>query len=90
LFQTSPPSAELIPRRFSDSPARAYVVLILFCYSPEVCSIGPTVNRRGIVDATMSDVYLVLRYTRRWIQYGIFAHTALCAIVAAIEGVMGR
>jgi hypothetical protein len=38
----------------------------------------------------MSDVYLVLRYTRRWIQYGIFAHTAVCAVVAAIEGVMGR
>ena len=38
----------------------------------------------------MSDVYLVLRFTRRWIQYGIFAHTLICTVVAAIEGVMGK
>jgi len=38
----------------------------------------------------MSDVQLLLRYTRRWVQYGIFAHTAICAIVGAIEGIMGR
>jgi hypothetical protein len=38
----------------------------------------------------MSDLYLVLRYTRRWIQYGIFAHTAICTVVGAIEGVLGR
>jgi hypothetical protein len=38
----------------------------------------------------MTDVYLVLRYTRRWIQYGIFAHTIICTVVGAIEGVMGK
>ncbi len=38
----------------------------------------------------MSDVVLVLRYTRRWIQYGVFAHTIVCTMIAAIEGVLGR
>jgi len=38
----------------------------------------------------MSDVYLVIRYTRRWIQYGIFAHTLICVVVGAIEGLTGR
>lgn len=38
----------------------------------------------------MSDVYLVIRYTRHWIHYGILAHTAICTVIAAVEGVMGR
>ena len=38
----------------------------------------------------MSDVSLVLRYTRRWIHYGVFAHTIICTVVAAIEGVFSK
>jgi hypothetical protein len=38
----------------------------------------------------MSDVFLVLRLTRQWIHYGIFAHTIICTVVAAVEGVIGR
>jgi hypothetical protein len=38
----------------------------------------------------MSDVSLVFRYTRRWIHYGLFAHTIICTVVGAIEGVFGR
>jgi len=38
----------------------------------------------------MSDVTLVMRYTRRWIHYGLFAHTMICTLVAAVEGVFGR
>ncbi len=35
------------------------------------------------------DVYLVLRFTRNWIHYGIIAHTVICATVAAAKGLMG-
>jgi hypothetical protein len=38
----------------------------------------------------MNDVSMVMRYTRRWIQYGIFAHTVICTVIAALEGVWGR
>ena len=38
----------------------------------------------------MSDVSLVIRYTRRWIQYGVLAHTVICTVIAAVEGVLGR
>ena len=38
----------------------------------------------------MNDVSLVLRYTRRWIQYGLIAHTIICTVVGAIEGVLGK
>jgi len=38
----------------------------------------------------MSDVSLVIRYTRRWIHYGLFAHTLICTLVAAVEGVFSR
>jgi len=38
----------------------------------------------------MSDLSLVMRYTRRWIHYGLFAHTVICTLVAAVEGVFGR
>ena len=38
----------------------------------------------------MNDVSLVFRYTRRWIQYGVLAHTVICAVVGAIEGVLGK
>ncbi len=38
----------------------------------------------------MSDVTLVMRYTRRWIHYGLFAHIVICTLVGAVEGVVGR
>ena len=38
----------------------------------------------------MGQVSLVFRYTRRWIHYGVFVHTIVCTVVAAIEGVLGR
>ena len=38
----------------------------------------------------MNEVSLVFRYTRRWIQYGVIAHTLICTLVGAIEGVLGR
>ena len=38
----------------------------------------------------MNDVFLVFRETRRWIQYGLFAHVVICTVVGAIEGVLGR
>ena len=38
----------------------------------------------------MNDVSLLMRYTRRWIHYGLFAHTVICTVVAAVEGVFGR
>jgi len=37
----------------------------------------------------MRDFVLVIRFTRHWIHYGIFAHVAICTIVAAVEGVLG-
>ena len=38
----------------------------------------------------MNDVRLVLRFTRHWIHYGIFAHTLVCVLMAAVEGVLQR
>lgn len=38
----------------------------------------------------MDDVRLVIRLTRQWIHYGIFAHTIVCTVVAAVEGLLGR
>ena len=38
----------------------------------------------------MSDVTLVIRYTRRWIHYGLFAHIVICTLIGALEGVFGR
>ena len=38
----------------------------------------------------MDDVKLVIRYTRHWIHYGLLAHIAVCSIVGAIEGLLGR
>jgi hypothetical protein len=37
----------------------------------------------------MRDVHLVIRFTRHWIHYGFFAHVTICAIVAALKGVLG-
>jgi hypothetical protein len=38
----------------------------------------------------VNDVTLVCRYTRHWIQYGLFAHIVICTLVGAVEGVFGR
>jgi hypothetical protein len=38
----------------------------------------------------MQDVVLVIRYTRHWIHYGFIAHVAICTIIAAVEGLLGR
>jgi hypothetical protein len=40
--------------------------------------------------AGMREVYLVFRFTRHWIHYGFLAHTVVCVVVAAFEGLMGR
>jgi hypothetical protein len=36
------------------------------------------------------DVLLVLRFTRNWIHYGFIAHTVVCVLIAAVEGLLGR
>jgi hypothetical protein len=36
----------------------------------------------------MEHVYLVLRFTRHWIHYGILAHIAICTVIAAVEGLL--
>jgi hypothetical protein len=38
----------------------------------------------------MQDVYLVIRFTRNWIHYGLLTHMTLCVVVAAVEGILGR
>ena len=38
----------------------------------------------------MRDVLLVVRFTRHWIHYGFIAHTVVCVVIAAVEGLMGR
>lgn len=38
----------------------------------------------------MQDLYLVLRFTRHWIHYGLLAHIAVCTVIAAVEGALGR
>jgi hypothetical protein len=31
----------------------------------------------------MEDLSLVIRYTARWIQYGVIGHAVLCIVIAA-------
>jgi len=38
----------------------------------------------------MQDLYLVVRFTRNWIHYGFLAHIAICTLVAAVEGILGK
>jgi hypothetical protein len=38
----------------------------------------------------MQDIYLIIRFTRHWIHYGLLAHVAICTIIGAVEGVLGR
>jgi hypothetical protein len=37
-----------------------------------------------------SDVLMVVRFTRNWIHYGFIAHTVVCVVIAAVEGLLGR
>jgi hypothetical protein len=32
----------------------------------------------------MQDLLLIVRYTRRWLQYGIIGHAVLCILAAAV------
>lgn len=36
------------------------------------------------------DILLVVRFTRNWIHYGFMAHTVVCVVIAAVEGLLGR
>ena len=38
----------------------------------------------------MSDLNLLMRYTRRWSHYGLLGHSIVCTVIAAVEGVFGR
>jgi hypothetical protein len=38
----------------------------------------------------MRDVILVVRFTRHWIHYGVMTHIAVCVLIAAVEGLLGR
>jgi len=38
----------------------------------------------------MQSLDLVLRFTRHWIHYGFLAHVAVCTVIAAVEGLLGR
>jgi hypothetical protein len=38
----------------------------------------------------MQDLILIVRFTRNWIHYGFMAHVAICVLVAAVEGALGR
>lgn len=38
----------------------------------------------------MQDFYLVIRFTRHWIHYGLLAHVVVCVLIGAIEGIAGR
>ena len=33
----------------------------------------------------LQDIFLVFRYTRRWIQFGIISHAVICIFIAAVE-----
>ena len=45
---------------------------------------------QGTLDVPMQDVRLIIRFTRHWIHYGFMTHVAICAVVAAAEGLLGR
>lgn len=36
-------------------------------------------------EPAVQDIILVIRYTRRWLQYGIIGHAVVCIFIAAIE-----
>jgi hypothetical protein len=36
----------------------------------------------------MQDTWLVVRYTRHWLHYGVMTFTVLCSLVAAARGAL--
>lgn len=34
------------------------------------------------------DLFLILRFTRRWIHYGLLGHLLACALIAGISGLL--
>ncbi len=37
----------------------------------------------------MQDVFLVIRLTRHWIHYGFIGVVVVCAVIGALEGLLG-
>jgi len=54
--------------------------------------ISPTTFRisLSLPSVQIEDVYLVIRFTRHWIHYGFISHIAVCVLIAAAEGLLGR
>jgi hypothetical protein len=40
--------------------------------------------------ALIRDSWLVVRYTRRWLHYGVIAFAVLCSLIAAVRGALAR
>gem|GEM_PF-1075077 len=59
-----------------------------YCAVRMILAVRPVHATREV--RSMSDVALVVRFTRNWIHYGFFAHTIVCVLIAAVEGLMGR
>jgi len=38
-----------------------------------------------VPETRLQDIVLVIRYTRRWVQYGIIGHAVVCILIAAVE-----
>ena len=38
----------------------------------------------------MEDIKLILRFTRHWIHYGFLSLVLICAVVGAVEGMLGQ
>lgn len=36
-------------------------------------------------EPAVQDIILVIRYTRRWLQYGIIGHAVVCIFIAALQ-----
>jgi len=51
-----------------------------------VATISAVLSRKEVWE----DVSLVLRYTRKWLHYGLFGHIVICTVIAALEGLLGR
>lgn len=38
----------------------------------------------------LDEFFLIIRFTRHWIHYGLLAHFGICVLVAGIEGMAGK
>ena len=61
---------------------------VTYCAVRNILAVRPLVANPSA--PAMSSVALVIRFTRHWIHYGFLAHTFLCVLIAAVEGLMGR